>query len=128
MAAPKEVLGLPFSDVGMDGYAQALATSDAMIASKPDLVKRVARATIRGLKEAIANPQQAGAILNEYHREIDASVAGGETEILGDLALLPNTQLGSIQVDRMSKTIELVKETTSLSRQVRSEDVFFNAL
>jgi NitT/TauT family transport system substrate-binding protein len=124
MAAPKAVLPLPFSEVGMDGYAQALTTSESVISAKPDLVKRVARATLRGLKEAIANPAEAGAIVNQYHREVDADIAAGETEILRSLATLPGVELGSIQPDRMAKTIELVKETSALSHPVKSEDVF----
>ena len=124
MASPKEVLPLPFSDVGMDAYAQALTTSESMIAAKPDLVKRVARATIRGLKDATANPAEAGSILHEYHREVDADVAAGETEILRGLATLPGVKLGLIQPERMTNTINLVKETSSLSHPVKAEDVF----
>jgi NitT/TauT family transport system substrate-binding protein len=113
-----------FSEVGMDAYAQALATSESMIAAKPDLVKRVARATIRGLKDATANPVEAGSILHEYHREVDADVAAGETEILRGLAMLPGVKLGLIEPERMTKTINLVKETSSLSHPVKAEDVF----
>jgi NitT/TauT family transport system substrate-binding protein len=128
MASPKEVLALPFSDVGMDAYAQALTTSESVVAAKPELVKRVARATVRGLKDAIANPHEAGTILNGYHREVDAEVAAGETEILRTLATISGVVLGSIQSDRMAKTIELVKETSSLTRPVKAEEVFFSGL
>lgn len=125
MAAPKEVLALPFSDIAMDAYAQALATSESMITSKPDLVRRVARATVRGLKGAIADPAEAGRILNEYHREVDADVAAGETKILGDLAILPGKEIGTIDDDRMAKTITLVKETASLKRNVDPVELTF---
>lgn len=124
MAAPKEVLPLPFSDVGMDAYAQALTTSEKVIAAGPDLARRVSTAVIRGLKDATANPQEAGKILNGYYREIDATIAAGETEILSDLARLPGVDLGTIQADRMAKTIDLVKETASLARPVQPQDVY----
>jgi NitT/TauT family transport system substrate-binding protein len=87
--------------------------------------KRVSRATIRGLKDAIANPADAGAILNQYHREIDIDVGAGETEILRGLATLPGVELGSIQQDRMTKTIDLVGETSALTRPVQAQDVYF---
>ena len=128
LAAPKEVLALPFSDVGMDAYAQALTTSEGMIASNPELVRRVARATIKGLKGAIANPDEAGAIMNQYHKIVDAEVAAGETRILATLATLPDQDIGNIRADRMTKTIELVRETTSLSKPVNAADVYWLAV
>jgi NitT/TauT family transport system substrate-binding protein len=124
MAAPKAVLALPFFAVGMDAYAQALATSETILNDKPDLARRVARAILRGLKAAIDNPQEAGTILHQYQREIDADIATGETQILASLAQLPNAPLGSIEPARMTATIDLVQQTTALAHPVSASDVF----
>jgi len=126
MATPKEVLALPFSDVGMDAYAQALTTSESVINSNPDLVRRVARATIRGLRGAIENPQEAGAIIHQYQREVDPDLAAGETIILSDLARLPNVPLGTIDADRMKKTIDLVLEIAPLTHSVTATDIYID--
>ena len=85
-------------------------------------------ALLLALKDAIANPKEAGTFLNQYHREVDADVAAQETQILGSLAQLPGVALGTIRTDRMAKTVDLVKETSSLKRPVNAEDVFSQAI
>ena len=70
-AAPKQVLGLSYSDAGLDYYSNGLVASDATIQSNPDLVRRFVKATLEGLTCAMANPKEAGEILHKLHREID---------------------------------------------------------
>jgi NitT/TauT family transport system substrate-binding protein len=59
-AAPKQILALSYADVGLDLYGNGIIASDTTIKSNPDLVKRFVTATLQGLKDAIANPQEAG--------------------------------------------------------------------
>lgn len=124
----KKVRYLAFSDYGVDAYAQALTTSENLISTNFDQVKRVARATIRGLKGAIAHPEEAAEIIHGYHREIEVSIAEGEIKIVGELATLPGSKIGTIQSGRMEKTIELVKQTTTLRSTVKPEDVYDQVL
>src|SRR5262245_6926695 len=80
-ATPKQVLALAYADVGLDLYGNGIIASDGLIKSNPDLVRRFVAATMQGLKDAIANRQEAGAIMNKHHRELDADVAAAETKI-----------------------------------------------
>ena len=72
-------VGLPYSDAGLDYYSNGLVASDAMIEANPGLVRRFVRATLDGLKSAMADPRQAGEIMHKHHREIDVDIAIGET-------------------------------------------------
>src|SRR6202030_2627665 len=72
-AAPKQVLALAYADVGLDLYGNGIIASDGLIKSNPDFVRRFVTATMQGLADAIADPQQAGAIMNKHHREVDAA-------------------------------------------------------
>jgi NitT/TauT family transport system substrate-binding protein len=47
----------------------------ATIVSKPDLVNRFVAATIRGMKDAFADPTAAGAIMKKIVPQVDATVA-----------------------------------------------------
>ena len=72
------------------------------IKSNPDLVRRFVAATMQGLKDAIANPREAGAIMNKHHREVDADIATGETKIVGTLTGQPLGVLDAARVKRRS--------------------------
>ena len=124
MAAPKEVLGLPYSDAGLDYYSNGIVASDTMIESNPDLVRRFVKATLDGLKSAIADPKQAGEIMHKYHREIDVDIAIGETRKVKELALQPNAVLGTIEPGRVQKTIDIVGATYALKKTISPLDVY----
>ena len=80
-AAPKEVFGLQYSDAGLDYYSNGIVASDAMIESNPDLVRRFVKATLQGLRTAIADPKEAGQIMHKYHRGIEVDIATGGVTI-----------------------------------------------
>jgi NitT/TauT family transport system substrate-binding protein len=82
-AAPKEIFALSYADAGLDLYGNGIIASDGLIKSNPDLVRRFVTATMQGLKDAIADPQEAGAIMHKHHREVDTDIATGETKIVG---------------------------------------------
>src|SRR5712671_2808675 len=120
-AAPKQVLALAYADVGLDLYGNGIIASDGLIKSNPDLVRRFVTATMQGLKDAIANPQEAGAIMNKHHREVDADVAAGETKIVGTLTGQP---LGVLDAGRVKKAIEIVSGAYTLKFAVTPEDIY----
>ena len=123
-AAPKEVLGLPYSDAGLDYYSNGIVASDTMIENNPDLVRRFVKATLDGLKSAIADPKEAGEIMHKYHREIDVNIAIGETRKVKQLALQPNAVLGTIEPGRVQKMIDIVGATYALKKPISSPDVY----
>lgn len=123
-AAPKQVVGLTYADAGLDYYSNGIVASDATIQNNPDLVRRFVRATLDGLKSAIANPTEAGEIMHKYHREIDVSIAVGETKKVADLAVQPNTPLGTMDPARVQKTIDIVAATYPLKKTVTPADVY----
>jgi len=120
-AAPKQVLALAYADVGLDLYGNGIIASDGLIKSNPDLVRRFVTATMQGLADAIADPQQAGAIMNKHHREVDADVAAAETKIVGTLTGQP---LGVLDPARVKKAIEIVGRAYTLKSAVAPEDIY----
>ena len=61
-------------DYGIHMYGHTLITTDRMIAENPDLVTRFLRATLRGWREAIEDPEAAVAIILKYAREKDSEL------------------------------------------------------
>jgi NitT/TauT family transport system substrate-binding protein len=120
-AAPKQVFALSYADVGLDLYGNGIIASDALIKSNPDLVRRFVGATMQGLKDAIADPVAAGAIMNKHHREVDADIATGETKIVGTLTGQP---LGALDPARVKKTLDIVSGAYTLKHPVTPDDLY----
>lgn len=123
-AAPKEVHALAYADVGLDLYGNGIIASDALVKSNPDLIKRFVAATLQGLKDAIANPQEAGQIMNKHHRQVDAAIAAGETRIVGTLTNQDGVPLGGLDPARVKKSIDIVAGAFTLKNPVTPDDVY----
>jgi ABC-type nitrate/sulfonate/bicarbonate transport system substrate-binding protein len=54
-----------YADAGLNYYGNGIVATAATITSKPDLVHRFVEATIRGMKDAFADPADAGAIMHK---------------------------------------------------------------
>src|SRR5438093_11002403 len=67
---PKAIVRLAYKDAGLDYYGNGIVATEAMIKDKATTVKAFGGATLKGMRDAFANPAEPGAILNKYHRQI----------------------------------------------------------
>jgi NitT/TauT family transport system substrate-binding protein len=96
----------------------------ATIASKPDIVHRFVEATVRGMKDAFADPAAAGAIMQKLVPQVDATIAKKETEVVAKLAQIPDQPLGEIDPARIDATLDVVKGAFQLNAPVAAADVY----
>jgi NitT/TauT family transport system substrate-binding protein len=122
--APEKLVRFRFLDVGLSFYGNGIVATDATLATKPDLVKRFVAATIHGMRDAFANPEEAGAILHKYHPEIDVGIAAGETKAVAQLAQVQGQPLGMIDPARINETIDVVKSVFKLNAPVSASDIY----
>ncbi len=61
-------------DYGVHFYNDTIFASEDFIDSNPDLVLRFLRATLRGWRWAIENPEEAAKLTLEYNSELDAEI------------------------------------------------------
>jgi NitT/TauT family transport system substrate-binding protein len=113
-----------YSDAGLSYYGNGIVATAATITSKPDLVRRFVEATIRGMKDAFANPAAAGAIMQRNIPQVDATVAKNETEAVAELAQIPGKPLGEIDPARIEATLDVVKGAFKLATPVAAADVY----
>ncbi len=123
-AEPKDIVQLAYSDVGLDYYGSGIVTMESTLQSNPDMVRRFVAATLHGLKDAMANPKEAGEIMHKYHREVDDGIASAETVKVGQLATVPGAALGSIDAARVQRTIDIVAGAYTLKNPVKADDIF----
>ena len=123
-AAPAKLVRFAFADAGVSFYGNGIIATDTTLATKPDIVRRFVAATIRGMKDAFANPEEAGRIINKYHPTIDAAVARGETEAVAELAQVKGRPLGLIDPARIEETINVINGVFKLKAPVAVNDVY----
>jgi NitT/TauT family transport system substrate-binding protein len=123
-AAPAKLVRFAFAEAGVNFYGNGIIATDTTIATKPDLVRRFVAATIRGMKDAFADPDEAGRIMHKHHPAVDAAVARGETEAVAELAEVKDQPLGMIDPARVQQTIEAITSVFKLKTPVTVNDVY----
>jgi NitT/TauT family transport system substrate-binding protein len=121
----------PFADHGLDAYANGIIFSEQLAAENPDLIRAFIGATLRGMEDAFANPEEAGRIMNSRIPEVDAGVAAAETAAVANLAQHPLTDasgLGYIDRERMETTVQLISGAFELGREVTVDEMFVEGL
>lgn len=122
--APKEVSRIAYKDAGMSFYGNGIIASEEMIAKNPDQVKAFVRATIKGMKDAFANPAEAAAIMAKYQKELAPAVIEGETKLVGELAEVKGQKLGFIEPKSITDTVDVMSANFTLKNPVQPADLF----
>ena len=76
--AGKELVVLPWSAQGLDGYGLSVFASDKFIKERPEVLRKVLRAYAKATDFALKNPEAAAAALKAMVPEMDAGVAAAE--------------------------------------------------
>src|SRR3984893_6069466 len=117
--APKEIVRIDYKDVGLDYYGNGIIASDEMIAKNPNQVRAFVRATIKGMKDAFANPADAATIMAKYQKELSPAVIEGETRLVSELAELKGKLLGTIDPKSIAGTIDVMSANFALKNPVQ---------
>jgi NitT/TauT family transport system substrate-binding protein len=120
---PAKLVRFAYSDA-LSYYGHGIMATAATIASKPDLVHRFVEATVRGMKDAFADPTAAGAIMQKIVPQVDATIARNETEAVAELAQTSGKPLGEIDGARIEATLDMVKAAFGLATPVTAADVY----
>jgi NitT/TauT family transport system substrate-binding protein len=76
--AGKELVVLPWSNFGFEGYGLSMFASDKMLAERPLTVGKVVKVMQQAMAMAAAEPSAAGEALKAKVPEVDAAVAAAE--------------------------------------------------
>jgi NitT/TauT family transport system substrate-binding protein len=122
--APTGLVRFAYSDPGLSYYGNGIVATDATLAAKSDLVRRFVEATVRGMKDAFADPAAAGAVMHKMVPQVDAAVARDETVAVADLARIPGRPLGEIDAARIEATLDVVRGAFRLATPVAAADIY----
>jgi NitT/TauT family transport system substrate-binding protein len=122
--APSKLVRFAYSDPGLSYYGNGIVATAETIAARADLVRRFVAATVRGMKDAFADPSAAGAIMHKIVPQVDAAVARDETEAVAELAQIPGNALGEIDPVRIDATLDVIKGAFKLAAPVAAPDIY----
>jgi NitT/TauT family transport system substrate-binding protein len=123
-AKPADLVRFAYADAGLSFYGNGIIATDATIKAQPELVRRFVAATIRGMKDAFANPAEAAQIMNKIHRQVAVDIIRGETEAVAELATVKGRPLGKLDPKGMEATLAVVNSAFKLAAPVKTDDVF----
>ena len=127
-AAPAKLVRFAYADSGLNYYGNGIVAKESTIAANPDLVRQFVDATVTGMKDAFARPDEAGAIMHKYHPQVDAGIARGETEAVAELAQVEGQPFGVIDPARIEATLDVMNGAFKLKTPVAAKDVYVSGL
>lgn len=128
--AAKSNLKVGSMTYGINAYGSGFATTEDMLAKRPETVRKFLRASYRGYEFAIANPDQAADMLVKMFPTVDRAIALQQIREIGELITDREVRangLGFIREDRIRTTLGFVERAYDLRGKVRVEDIYTNA-
>ncbi|HTV35768.1 MAG TPA: ABC transporter substrate-binding protein [Xanthobacteraceae bacterium] len=121
---PKKLVRFAYKDAGLDYYGNGIIASEQTIKDNPQLLRGFVRATLKGMRDAFADPAAAAEIMHKYHKEIPVEVAQGEIEKVRELAVVPGQPLGVIDEGRIARTIAVMQKAYPIKNPVQPQDMY----
>lgn len=111
----------------IDLVSNGLVVGDKLIRENPELVQKMVRATQRGLKQAIANPEEAFKISREVIPEITEKDAPMQYQVLKESAKLwKSKRMGASDRESWVKSVNFMYETGLLNKKVNVDQLYTN--
>jgi NitT/TauT family transport system substrate-binding protein len=127
MKAGVEIGRFLYSDHGVDYYSIGLIASDETLAKKPDVIKRMVDATMRGYAWAIKNPDAAADAYVKRFPESSRDLTLAQWKITIGHMLTERTRtngLGYIDRGKMEKTLDFIKKYQDIKGNIAIDDIY----
>lgn len=124
-AAPKCLL---LADHGLDIYANSIGVREDFLKRNPEAVRGFVRAALRGLKDALANPEEAARIQTQYLKALDPVIIVEELKILRRIVITGDVEakgFGTITPDRLARTVDFINRNITVpGTPLRADQIF----
>ncbi len=129
--AKDDIVAMLYADYGMDFYGNGVIASGAFIDQHPDAVAGFNRAVARALKEVIADPAAAVALVADYDPLIDQKLEVERLNMAIERNILtPHVKqagFGDIDQARMGRAIDQLAEALNLEKKPAVADIWTDA-
>lgn len=111
-------------DYGVHFYADSIHTTDDVIASRPDLVRRFLRATLKGWTYAVENPQQSGPMVVKYRPDADPALESAKMNASLPLVNTGEDHIGWMRPEVWAGMEKVLREQRMLPKPVDVTQVY----
>jgi NitT/TauT family transport system substrate-binding protein len=123
-----QIVKFMYKDYGLDLYGNGVVASQAFLQQRPEAARAFLRATIRGVKAMVADPDLAIEMLIKYEPLLTAKAERSRLDIALDCCLItPNVRkngYGGVDEPRLESAIALISKTYDLPRQPKPKEIF----
>ncbi|GAB1689337.1 ABC transporter substrate-binding protein [Krasilnikovia sp. M28-CT-15] len=123
--AKKTAVVLPYSDYLQDLYGNVLLTSQSYAKAHPDRVKAFTGALLKGLGDAIANPDEAAQLLKKYVPTTNPQAAAAELTLMGPFVKseASGVPVGALDSQRVARSIAILQGSGQIKPGLTPEQV-----
>jgi NitT/TauT family transport system substrate-binding protein len=107
----KKIVVFPYTDYLTDLYGVGIGVSKKMASSNPDQIRRFNEATLKGLRDAVENPAEAGKIYAKYQKIQPPPVATAENALLVPYvkSAAGGATVGALDTQRVARNIAILQ-------------------
>lgn len=117
-----------YGDYGMDSYGNGIAVSPKFMREHPDAVKAFIRATIKGARETVLNPEKAVWAVKKFEPLIKEKVERARLRLgIRCCILTPNVKkngYGGVNMERLDRSITQAALAFGLKRKPSAQEMF----
>jgi NitT/TauT family transport system substrate-binding protein len=116
-AGDKKVTTFLLSDHGLELYSSGILTTEAFLKQNPELVKGFVLASMRGWRDAMANPEEAAQLMIGQVKGLEPAAIVAELQIVRGLTVTPDVQqkgFGTIDAQQFAKGVDFLVRNIDL--------------
>ena len=119
-----------FIDYGLNFPGDVLFTRTALLKDRPDLVRRMVRASLRGWRDALEDPEAATRIVLKHDRtgKLDPDHQREQMKEVARLVRIGNRPLGTHVAEDVERVASILAKNKLISRRVPDGEIFTNAM
>ncbi len=125
---PAQVGSFLYRDYGLDLYGNGVAASRAFLKEHPEAVKGFIRATVKGIKDMVKDPELAVKMTLQYEPLLNADIERDRLKLAMECCIVtPNVLkngFGDVDKARLARTIGIIVEGYKLPNTPKPEEVF----
>ena len=116
---------LPYTDYLTDLYGVGLGVTKKAKSENPDRVRRFNDALLKGLRDAIENPAEAGKVYAKYQKIQPEPVAAAENQLLVPYVKSASTgvAVGALDAQRVARNISILQGAGVIPAAFAPEEV-----
>jgi len=121
---------MPLKDYGVQFYGTVLYTSEQLLKSNPDLVKRFVRATLKSLAWTANNKEAAVAEVVKVSPDRELKLETKKLEIIYSLYNSPDyaQRFGLMNDTKWQSSIDILAESGDITRKPTAKEMYTNAI